>query len=97
MLAMKRNHVNTDGPASLVWDPVMLTVEAYRNVGPSPTPVKLNSALATTRNMAGIDGYYDFVSAPGRGLTSKDSVVLRWDGKRQDFVPISTAGGTSKL
>jgi branched-chain amino acid transport system substrate-binding protein len=95
--ALKRNHVNTDGPASLAWDPAMLIVAAYRKVGPSPTPVKLNSAIATMRNMAGIDGYYDFVSAPGRGLTSKDSVVLRWDGKRQDFVPISAAGGTSTL
>ena len=89
--------VGTDGPASLAWDPVMLIVDAYRKLGASATPAAINGYIAHLRNVPGICGYYDFIATPGRGLTSKDSVVLRWNAARKTFDPISTAGGSAVL
>jgi branched-chain amino acid transport system substrate-binding protein len=95
--AMKRRNVGLDGPASLAWDPIELIRGAYRKAGTAASPQKLYVNIAGARNIAGISGYYDFVTTPGRGLTSKDSVVIRWDPKLADFVPVSTAGGAAPL
>ncbi len=85
------------GPASLPWDPGMFIIAAYRKYGASMTPANLKDYIANVRNVPGICGFYDFITTPGRGLSSKDTVVLRWDGGRKDFIPISTAGGTAVL
>jgi len=93
--AMARGGVGTDGPSSLPWDAVMFITGAYRKYDFAPTSTNVRDYIASMRNVAGINGYYDFITTPGRGLTSKDTVVLRWDGARKDFAPISTAGGTA--
>ena len=94
---LTKAHVPIDGPASLGWDPVELIVDAYRKAGDTATSTALRDYIASLRNVAGINGFYDFPTTPGRGLTSKDSVVLRWNGKNQTFDPISTAGGEAPL
>jgi hypothetical protein len=95
--AMKKNGIGLDGPSSLSWDPINLIVEAYKKVGIAASPAKLYATIAGVRSVAGINGFYDFVTTPGRGLTSKDTVVLQWSAVRKDFIPISTAGGSAKL
>jgi branched-chain amino acid transport system substrate-binding protein len=85
------------GPASLPWDPGMFIIAAYRKYGESMTPANLKDYISNIRNVPGICGFYDFVTTPGRGLNAKDTVVLRWDAGRKDFIPISTAGGTAVL
>ncbi len=96
--AMAQAGLATDyGPASLPWDPGMFIIAAYRKFGESMTSANLKDYVSSIRNVAGICGFYDFVTTPGRGLSSKDTVVLRWDAGRKDFIPISTAGGTAEL
>jgi branched-chain amino acid transport system substrate-binding protein len=94
---LKNAGVSTDGPASLPWDAVLFMADAYRKLGDTPSPTALRDYIAAIHNVAGIDGFYDFPATPGRGLTSKDSVVLRWNGKKQTFDPVSTAGGQAPL
>jgi branched-chain amino acid transport system substrate-binding protein len=95
--AMDRAGLGTDGPDSLAWDPAMFIVDAYRASGDAPTPTSVRNYIAGLHNVAGICGYYDFPATPGRGLTAKDTVVLRWDGVKKAFIPISTAGGEARL
>lgn len=95
--ALAKAGVGTDGPSSLPWDAVMLILGAYGKYDFAPTSTNVRDFIAGSRNVAGINGYYDFPSTPGRGLTSKDTVVLRWDAGRKDFDPISTAGGAAVL
>jgi branched-chain amino acid transport system substrate-binding protein len=95
--ALSKAGIDADGPASIAWDFGMFIAAAYRKLGPGTTAVNLRDYVADLRNVAGICGYYDYVTTPGRGLTSKDTVVLRWNGARKSFDPISSAGGTAVL
>jgi hypothetical protein len=95
--AMEHAGLGTDGPDSLAWDPALFIVDGYRALGDAPTPTAMRDYIASLRNVAGICGYYDFPATPGRGLTSKDTVVLRWDGAKKAFIPISTPGGQARL
>lgn len=95
--AMKRAGKEADGPASIGWDFGLFIAAGYKKFGPAMTATNLRDYVANLRNEAGICGYYDFITTPGRGLTAKDTVVLRWNGARKTFDPISTAGGTAVL
>jgi branched-chain amino acid transport system substrate-binding protein len=95
--AMERAGLGTDGPDSLAWDPLMLILDGYRKLGDAPSTSGLRDYIAGLRNIAGICGFYDFPTTPGRGLTSKDTVVLRWNAAKKTFDPISTAGGAARL
>jgi branched-chain amino acid transport system substrate-binding protein len=68
-----------DVAAGLAWDPALLIVEAIRAVGPDATAVQLRDHLAKLQGFAGINGVYDFVKIPQRGLDEKDAVVTRWN------------------
>ncbi len=72
-------------------------VDAYQKLGDTPTATNIRDYIAGLHNVAGICGFYDFPATPGRGLTEKDTVVLRWDGAKKNFIPISTAGGQARL
>lgn len=95
--AMKRAGKDADGPAAVSWDFGLFIVAALKKFGPAMTATNLRDYVANLRNVAGISGYYDFVTTPGRGLTSKDTVVMRWNGARKRFDPVSSAGGTGTL
>ena len=95
--AMAKGGLDADGPASIAWDFGQFITDAYKKYGDKMTAVNLRDFVATMRNVPGICGSYDYVTTPGRGLTSKDTVVLRWNGTRKTFDPISSAGGTSVL
>jgi ABC-type branched-subunit amino acid transport system substrate-binding protein len=95
--AMARGGLDADGPASIAWDFGQFIAAGYRKFGGAMTPANLRDYVAGMRNVPGICGFYDFVTTPGRGLTSKDTVVLRWNGTRKTFDPISSPGGASAL
>jgi hypothetical protein len=42
----------------------------------------------------GIDGHYDFVQVPQRGLDVSDAIVVRWDAATKDWDPVSKLTGT---
>lgn len=95
--AMAKAGLDADGPASISWDFGQFITDAYKKFGDKMTATNLRDFVATMKGAPGICGVYDYVATPGRGLTAKDTVVLRWNGTRKTFDPISTAGGTAVL
>lgn len=78
---------------SLAWDPAILIVSALRRLGTNATAPQIRAYLAGLRDYPGANGPYDFVTTPQRGLNDKDSVVVRWDGQKNTWVPVSGPGG----
>jgi branched-chain amino acid transport system substrate-binding protein len=68
-----------DAASSFAWDPAMLVVSALQKLGPGATAEQLRAALAGLSGFAGINGSYDFVQHPQRGLDDGNVVVTRWD------------------
>ena len=75
------------------WDPGMLVIEAYRKLGFAAKPEQVRAYLAGVQGWAGINGIYDFVKQPQRGLDVTDSVVTRWVPDKKAWVIVSKPGG----
>jgi branched-chain amino acid transport system substrate-binding protein len=71
-----------DAAAGTVWDPVMIIVNALRQLGPDADAGRLRAHLLQLAHYAGVNGVYDFTRTPQRGLTEENVVVTRWDGKQ---------------
>lgn len=69
----------------LAWDPAMLVVDALRMLGPNATASQIRAHIASLNNWYGLEGRYDFVAAPQRGLTRKNAVVYQWVTAKNDY------------
>jgi len=75
------------------WDPVMLAVTALRKLGPDATAAQLHDYLEKQRGWVGINGRYDFVAIPQRGIDDAAALVVRWDPDKTTWIPVSKLGG----
>ena len=82
-----------DIAAALAWDYGMLAVDALRRAGPGATPEQVRAFIAGAKDWPGINGVYDFVREPQRGLDESDSVVTRWQADRKMWVIVSKPRG----
>lgn len=89
--------LHPDVSATLVWDPMMLIVDALRKLGPDATAAKLRDYLANLRGYAGVNGMYDFPRVPQRGLGITNVEVTRWDVQRRTWVVVSKPAGVPLL
>lgn len=85
--------ISPDISAALAWDPGMLAIQALRKAGPSTTPDQIRAVIAGTSGWGGINGVYDFLKMPQRGLDENDSVVTRWFADKKAWVIVSKPGG----
>ncbi len=85
--------VSPDIAAALAWDPGMLAIAALRKAGPGATPEQIRAVMAGITGWGGINGVYDFVKMPQRGLDENDSVVTRWVADKKAWVIVSKPGG----
>lgn len=93
--ATKAIGVHASALGALAWDPAKLLLAALRAIGPSATPVQVNEWLQQQTNFPGLMGFYDFKHIQdGHGLAHDDVVIIRWDSKTNDVVPVSKIGGT---
>jgi len=76
------------------WDAGLLVVGAYRELGLGATPEQIRAYLAGVKGFAGINGIYDFVAQPQRGLDVMDSVVTRWVPEKKTWLIVSNPGGS---
>jgi len=90
---LKAGNIKPDIAATLAWGPGTLVIEALRKLGPGATAAQLRNYLANLKGVAGIDGFFDFVKNPQRGLDDSDAVVTRWDAAKQAWVVLSKPGG----
>jgi branched-chain amino acid transport system substrate-binding protein len=82
-----------DVAAELGWEPAMVLVDALRTVGPEADATKLRDYLETVRGHAGVNGFYDFVKSPQRGLDIDETVVTRWDSGDKTWKVVSKPTG----
>jgi branched-chain amino acid transport system substrate-binding protein len=92
--AFAKAGVKPDVSSDLAWDPLMNVVAALRHLGPGATAEQVRAFLASQTALPGVDGVYDFVKVPQRGLGESSSVVTVWDAKADKWEPVSKAGGT---
>ncbi len=91
--AFAKAGVKPDVASDLAWDPLMNVVAALRHLGPGATAEEVRAFLAGQTALPGVDGVYDFVKVPQRGLDVSNSVVTVWDAKADKWLPVSKAGG----
>ena len=91
--AMGARNVPVDCLQSLAWDPALLLTTALRHVGTNAAPEQLRAYLAGMRNVAGVNGTYDFQRVPQRGLDDRAVVIIRWNAANNTWVPASKVGG----
>ncbi len=81
-----------DQASLLPWDAAMFVVMALRKLGTDATAHQIRDFIANQRNLAGVEGLYDFVKVPQRGLDVSDAVMTEWDPVAKFWVAVSTAG-----
>ena len=85
--------VKPDSAAELVWDPSMIIVDALRTLGADANAAQVRDFIANLRDYPGIDGVYDFVKVPQRGLGLSNAVVTRWSPRAQTWEVVSKPAG----
>jgi branched-chain amino acid transport system substrate-binding protein len=75
------------------YDGARLFVEALRKFGPSATPVQVRDYVSSVQNWPGINGRYDFVKEPQRGLGDSSVVMVRWNNVTESWTALSKPGG----
>lgn len=68
-----------DEGSILAWDPGTLVVDALKKLGSGVTAAQLKDYLGHLSGAPGINGTYDFVKYPQRGLSIDNTLVTRWD------------------
>jgi len=90
---LAKAHLVPENAIEVVWDPIMLTVDALRHLGPNPTASQIHEYLNKVKGYTGISGIYDFTAVPNRGLSGKSNVMAEWNEKKGEFVAVSEPGG----
>lgn len=71
--------VKPDEGSVLGWEPANLIVDALRKLPPGATGAQLLGYLEHLSGAAGVNGFYDFVTSPQRGLSLDNVIVTRWN------------------
>ncbi|HUB97699.1 MAG TPA: ABC transporter substrate-binding protein [Stellaceae bacterium] len=77
-----------DVSSELAWDPAMITVGALRKLGTKATAAELHDYLEHLEYYVGIDGIFNFVKNPQRGLDGTAVIITRWDPQQDTWVMI---------
>ena len=93
--AMKAAGVTTDLQTGMTWDAGLLTVAAFRKLGPTATGMQIRDFIGSQNAFPGILGMYDFVKVPQRGVTVEDVVMMQWK-QGGGWVTSSSFGGAVK-
>lgn len=68
-----------DEGSTLAWDPATIVVDALKKLGPDVSAAKLKDYLLHLQGQPGVNGIYDFVKYPQRGLSIDNTLVTRWN------------------
>lgn len=87
--AFRGTDYHPDSAAGDVWDPARILMAALHDLGPGATAAQVRDYVDHLRAFPGIDGMYDFVETPNRGLNGSSAVLTRWDPTKQTWVPVA--------
>jgi branched-chain amino acid transport system substrate-binding protein len=85
--------VKPDIAMELAWDSSWIVVDSLRHLGPKATAKQLRDYMSKLRGYAGVNGVYDFVRTPQRGLDLADAVVTRWSPQQGTWEVVSKPEG----
>jgi branched-chain amino acid transport system substrate-binding protein len=91
--AFAKLKVRPDSGHSLVWDSVMVFVDALRHVGPNATSEQLRDWILAQHSWVGANGVYDYAAGDQRGLGDGAIVMARWDKAKGTWVQVSAPKG----
>jgi branched-chain amino acid transport system substrate-binding protein len=75
------------------WDPAMVLVDAIKKLGTDVTGPKLHDYLVKLKGWTGVDGPYDYVANPQRGIGGQNVVMVRWNVTKGKGEAVSDYGG----
>ncbi len=91
--AFKAANEKPDIAATLAWDPVMIVIDALQHLGPNATAQQLRDYIGALKGFAGINGVYDFLKIPQRGLDVQAAIVTLWNPAAQTWQLVSKPTG----
>jgi len=75
------------------YDGARLFVEALKKYGPNATATQVRDYVAGVKNWPGINGRYDFVKEPQRGLGDESVMMVRWNTTSESWTALSKPAG----
>ncbi|HUB94982.1 MAG TPA: ABC transporter substrate-binding protein [Stellaceae bacterium] len=91
--AMAAAGLHVDASADIGWDTERIVISALNKLPPGADAAQLHDYLEHLSGYQGIDGIYDFVKVPQRGLDVSNAIVVRWDKGAKDWLPASKLTG----
>lgn len=85
--------VKPDASGTFAWDPTLLIIAALEHLGPDATAVQLRDYINASKDFVGVNGRYDFIADPQRGLDESNVVVTRWNAKDAAWNMVSQPRG----
>jgi branched-chain amino acid transport system substrate-binding protein len=83
-----------DAASTYSWEPAMLIISVLRKLGPDATAEQVRGYLASLTGFAGVNGVYDFVKFPQRGLDDGSVVVTLWNKSKGTWDVVSAPRGS---
>jgi len=93
---LKKAGLRPEAGNEIVWDPAALAVDVMRNIPVGAGPSAARAYLSKVRGWVGVDGVYDFIGYPQRGIGINTVLIMAWDPGSKTFLPISGRGGAKK-
>ncbi|MGH7088368.1 MAG: ABC transporter substrate-binding protein [Stellaceae bacterium] len=90
---MKAADLHPDASADIGWDTVRIVMYALNHLPSGANAEQLHAYLEKLQGYHGIDGTYNFVKVPQRGLDLNNTIVVRWDAATKDWKPVSKLTG----
>lgn len=82
-----------DIASELGWEPANIVIDALKKLGTNVTATQLRDFIAKQQGIAGVNGIYDFVATPQRGLDVSDTVVTHWAPAKNIWEVVSKPTG----
>jgi branched-chain amino acid transport system substrate-binding protein len=91
--AYAAKNIRPDAASTFAWDPGRIVISALQKLKAGATAADLRKYIAGLSGFAGINGVYDFVKVPQRGLNISQAVMTRWDPAKKVWAVVSKAAG----
>jgi branched-chain amino acid transport system substrate-binding protein len=82
-----------DVASELAWDAPLLAVEALRKLGTTATAAQGRDFIDHQTDHVGVNGIYNYVKVPQRGLDVSNAVVTRWSPTAKTWQVVSKPTG----
>ena len=92
--AMKTENVSPPEVShSLAYDPTTVVLNILQRLPVDATAAQIHDALETTHSIAGVNSILDYRDGSQRGVPISAVVIIRWDGAKETYIPVSKPGG----